>query len=124
MAIAVLSLTVACKQKAAEEPIDTMPIDTMIEEVIDTTIEEVAEDTVVAEPVKQATKKATKKATKVDPTAKNAPANNNASITLTKTDGTTVTMNGPSTPKAGELSKVGAPNTTKKPPVDDPSKRK
>lgn len=66
MAVVVLGLTVACKSKAAEEPLDTTPIDTMplIEEVIDT-VEEVAEE--VAEPVKPA-KQTQKKVKKEEPT--------------------------------------------------------
>lgn len=65
MAVIVLGLTVACKSKAAEEPQDTTPIDTMplVEEVIDT-IEEVAEE--VAEPVKPA-KQAKKTVKKEEP---------------------------------------------------------
>lgn len=59
IAVVALSLTVACKQKPAEEPIDTMPVveDTTI---IDTLIEEVVEE--VVEPVKQVAKTTAKKA--------------------------------------------------------------
>lgn len=93
MAIAVLSLSVACKQKPAEE-IDTMPADTMpIEEVIDTMVEEVAEDTVVAEPVKKATKKATKKS---EPQSKDAKATvDKGTVVIEKMDGTSMTAKNP-----------------------------
>ncbi len=103
MALAVLGLTTACKQKPAEE-IDTMPADTMIiEEVIDSAIEEVAEEVVAEEPVK--TKAATKKATKetpkvVDPNTKGEATTTNTQVTVTRTDGKTVTVKAPGTPDA------------------------
>ncbi len=53
IALVAMSLTVACKSKPAEEPVDTMM------EIIDTmdTIEEVAEEVAVDEPVKTVTAK-------------------------------------------------------------------
>ena len=57
VAVVALSLTVACKSKAVEEPVDTTP---MIEEIVDTLVEEVAEE--VVEPVKEAVKTTAKKA--------------------------------------------------------------
>jgi hypothetical protein len=72
LAILVLGLATACKQKV-EETVDSV-IDTMptIEEVADTLTEEVAEvaEPVATEPVKKAVKKAETK--KVDPTSKEA----------------------------------------------------
>ncbi len=64
LAVVVLGLATACKQKAAEpeEIIDTTPIEEVAEE-----IEEVAEDIIVEEPVKKATKPVVKKE---DPLAK------------------------------------------------------
>ncbi len=63
IAVVALALTVACKSKPAEEPIDTTPV---VEEIVDTVVEEVAEEVVeeVVEPVKQAAKKVEKKAEK------------------------------------------------------------
>lgn len=83
MAVLVLGLATACKQKPAEpeEVIDTMPI---VEEVVDTMPEEVVEEPVVEEPV-------VKKATKKKATPKNndlTAKENNNSIAVQKVDNT------------------------------------
>lgn len=81
IALSVMALTVACKSKAPEVEMDTLPMEevidtTVIEEVADTIVEEVE---AVAAPAQKASKKATaKKETKTgDMQLSNTPAMGN-----------------------------------------------
>lgn len=79
LAVVVLGLATACKQKSAEpeEIIDSTPIEEVVEEV-----EEVAEDIIVEEPVKKATKPTVKKE---DPLAKKEVNSKPAAEVVTNT---------------------------------------
>ena len=128
MALTVIALMTACKQKTAEEPIDTMVDDTTL------TIEEPVEDTIineeVAEPIKEEAK-ATKKAEAkpVDPVRKAADKTmkNEGTVTLTKADGTK-TEAAAATPKDVKLQKADNSDskaiTTKKGNVEIKTKGK
>lgn len=84
IAVAALSLTVACKSKAPEVVEDTMPEEVMVIDTIDT-IEEVAEEVVAPEePVKKTVKKAEKTTqTKSTEIKNDAPKGNTLPSTTT-----------------------------------------
>ncbi len=92
-AIAIMGLTVACNNNAAEEPVDSMPapiLDTLVEEPVIDTTPVVEEEPVAPAPAKKATakKKTTKKAepakeeAKVD--ASKMSVNDGKGITVSK----------------------------------------
>ena len=83
LAIAVMGLTTACKQKAAEA-VDTMPADTMPLAVV----EEEATDTVAVETAKKVAKKATQEVKKQTALDQAGRSTNKGGVTLTKADGT------------------------------------
>lgn len=84
LAVVALSLTVACKNAPAEEPIDTIDTVAVEEEVIDTIVEE----EIVAEETVKTTAKAEEKATGVD--ASKMTVNTNAgTATIGKKKNTT-----------------------------------
>ena len=88
LAIAVMGLTTACKQKAAEAvdtmPADTMPLAVVEEEATDT----VAVDTVIVETAKKVAKKATQEVKKQTALDQAGRTTNKGGVTLTKADGT------------------------------------
>lgn len=88
LAIAVMGLTTACKQKAAEAvdtmPADTMPLAVVEEEATDT----VAVDTVIVETAKKVAKKATQEVKKQTALDQAGRSTNKGGVTLTRADGT------------------------------------
>lgn len=109
MAVLVMGLTTACKQKT-EEAIDTTPVDTMIvEEVVDSAIEEVAEP--VKEEVK-ATKKTAKKEVKEENVMKEGKKGATEGVAIRKADGSNKTIQVSATPESKEVSSTKADNKT------------
>lgn len=109
MAIAVMGLTTACKQKAAEAvdtmPADTMPLAVVEEEATDT----VAADTVIVETAKKVAKKATQEVKKQTALDQAGRTTNKGGVTLTRADGTK--SNAEDNNKSVQLQKANDNNT-------------
>ena len=109
LAIAVMGLTTACKQKAAEAvdtmPADTMPLAVVEEEATDT----VAVDTVIVETAKKVAKKATQEVKKQTALDQAGRTTNKGGVTLTRADGTK--SNSEDNNKSIQLQKAESNNT-------------
>lgn len=114
MAIAVMGLTTACKQKAAEAvdtmPADTMPLAVVEEEATDTVATDtVAADTVIVETAKKVAKKATQEVKKQTALDQAGRTTNKGGVTLTRADGTK--SNAEDNNKSVQLQKANDNNT-------------
>lgn len=86
-AIAIMGLTVACNNNAAEEPVDSMPapiLDTLVEEPVIDTTPVVEEEPVAPAPAKKKTTKKAEPAKEVKADASQMTVNTEKGITVSK----------------------------------------